>query len=164
MNFDQAFDALIGSEGGYSFDANDPGGETMWGVTARVARRNGYIGDMRLLSRDAAKGIYEHEYWAPARCDELPAALRFQMFDAAVNSGVPQATLWLQRAIDVTADSFIGPATIAAAQAADPITTGILFDAQRLDFMTDRPTWGAFGRGWAKRIARNLRTLATEKP
>lgn len=164
MNYDQAFDALIGNEGGYSFNANDPGGETMWGITARVARRNGYLGDMKLLSRDTAKGIYEHEYWAPARCDDLPPALRFQMFDAAVNSGVEQATLWLQRAVDVAADGVIGPATLAAVRAQDQVVVGILFDAQRLDFMTDRPTWGAFGRGWAKRIARNLRTLATERP
>ncbi|GAC1664587.1 MAG: glycosyl hydrolase 108 family protein [Candidatus Dormibacteraceae bacterium] len=163
MNFDQAFDALIGNEGGYSYDPADPGGETMWGITARVARRNGYTGDMRTLSRDTAKGIAEHEYWMPARCDDLPPILRFQMLDAAYNSGATQAALWLQRALDVTADGVLGPATLAAAAAADPMVIAILFDSQRLDFLTDRPTWGMFGRGWAKRIARNLRTLVTER-
>lgn len=163
MNFDQAFDALIGSEGGYSFNPTDPGGETMWGITARVARRNGYLGDMKVLPRDTAKGIAEHEYWMPARCDDLPALLRFQMLDAAYNSGPQQATLWLQRAVGVHDDGIIGPATLSAVSAAPPLITGILFDAQRMDFLTDRPTWGMFGRGWAKRIAKNLRILATEK-
>ncbi|QOR55298.1 MAG: hypothetical protein SHS37scaffold220_67 [Phage 67_12] len=163
MNFDQAFDALIGSEGGYSFNADDPGGETMWGITARVARRNGYVGDMRALPRDTAKSIAVREYWQPAHCDDLPPLLRFQMLDAAYNSGPPQAALWLQRAVGVHDDGVIGPATLAAAAAAPPLIVGILFDAQRMEFLTDRPTWGMFGRGWAKRIAKNLRILATEK-
>lgn len=163
MNFDQAFDALMGSEGGYNYNPADPGGETMWGITARVARRNGYTGDMRQLTRETAKGIAEHEYWMPACCDHLPPLLRFQMLDAAYNSGAPQAALWLQRAVGAKDDGVIGPATLAAAAAAPALITGILFDAQRLDFLTDRPTWGMFGRGWAKRIAKNLRILATEK-
>lgn len=162
MNFDQAMDALIGNEGGYSFNPADPGGETMWGVTARIARANGYTGDMRTLPRETAAAIYEEEYWAPAQCDKLPPALRFQMLDAAVNAGVPQAVLWLQRALGVKDDGQLGGATIAAAAAANPLVVGIFFDAQRLDFMADRPTWGVFGRGWAKRIARNLNTLAKE--
>lgn len=163
MNFDQAFDALIGNEGGYSFDAADPGGETMWGITARVARRNGYQSDMKVLPRETAKGIAEREYWMPARCDALPAILRFQMLDAAYNSGPSQAALWLQRAVGVHDDGIIGPATLAAVAAAPALITGILFDTQRLEFLTDRPTWGMFGKGWARRIAKNLRTLATEK-
>jgi lysozyme family protein len=65
--------------------------------------------------------------------------------------------------VDVVADGVIGPATLAAVNAATPTVTAILFDAQRLDFLTDRPTWGMFGRGWAKRIAKNLRILATER-
>jgi lysozyme family protein len=162
MNFDQAFDALIGNEGGYSYNPADPGGETMWGITARVARRNGYVGDMRTLPRETAKQIAQREYWAPAMCDQLPAAMRFQMLDAAYNSGAPQAALWLQRAVGVEDDGAIGPGTLAAAAGANPLVTGILFDAMRLEFLTDRPTWGAFGRGWAKRIAGNLRKLAGE--
>lgn len=162
MNFDQAFDALIGNEGGYSNNSVDPGAETMWGVTARVARANGYQGDMRMLPRDTAKAIYQRMYWAAARCDELPGLLRFQVFDAAVNSGVTQAVLWLQRAVGVEDDGVLGPRTLAAAGGTDALRTGIVFDALRLAFLADRPTWPAFGRGWARRIASNLTTLAKE--
>ena len=37
-SFDDAFDLLIGNEGGYVNNPADPGGETMFGITARVAR------------------------------------------------------------------------------------------------------------------------------
>jgi lysozyme family protein len=161
MNFDHAFAALIGNEGGYSFNPADPGGETMWGITARVARSNGYQGEMKFMPRDFAKGLYQKLYWTAARCDDLPEVLRFQVFDAAVNSGVEQAALWLQRAAGVADDGAIGPATLAAA-AVNPARVAVRLDAQRLKFMAARPTWPAFGRGWANRIGDNLEALAGE--
>lgn len=155
MNFDQAFDRLIGHEGGYANHPSDPGGETMWGVTKDVARASGYTGPMRSLPRDTAKAIYRAKYWTPCRADELPEDIRFDVFDGAVNSGVSQSVKWLQRAVSVTDDGKIGPATIAAAKAAGP-SLPAKFNAARLKFMTDLPTWGAFGKGWARRIASNL--------
>jgi lysozyme family protein len=158
MNFDQAFDRLLGHEGGYSFSPSDPGGETMFGVTARVARANGYSGDMKDLPRDKAKEIYRAKYWTPVRADELPEALRFDVFDAAVNSGVGQAVEWLQEAVGANPDGAIGPKTLAAASAAGPLAAA-RFNGARLQFMTNLATWGAFGRGWARRIASNLQSL-----
>ena len=49
MEFDDAFTALELIEGGYSNDPQDPGGETMYGITARLARAYGYTGAMRDL-------------------------------------------------------------------------------------------------------------------
>lgn len=158
MNFDEAFDRLIGHEGGYANHPSDPGGETMWGVTARVARANGFTGDMRDLPRDKAKQIYHDLYWTPVKADQLPEAVRFDVFDAAVNSGVSQAVKWLQRVVGATPDGQIGPATLAAATAAGPLI-GARFNGVRLQFMTDLPTWGAFGKGWARRVAGNLQRL-----
>lgn len=160
MNFDQAFDALLGHEGGYSYHPSDPGGETMWGVTARVARANGYTGDMRSLPRETAKAIYRKLYWDAMRCDSMPEALRFALFDAAVNSGVKQATKWLQRAMDVGDDGILGPLTLDAAQRGNGLRMAIKLNAERLDFMTSLPTWGAFGKGWARRMAANFKALA----
>ncbi|WP_454694039.1 glycosyl hydrolase 108 family protein [Achromobacter aegrifaciens] len=91
MNFDQAFDRLIGHEGGYSNHPDDPGGETMWGVTIAVARANGYAGPMRSLPRDVAKAIYRAHYWDEVKADSLPFPVAFQVFDAAVNHGTGQA-------------------------------------------------------------------------
>lgn len=155
MNFDQAFDILIGLEGGYANHPKDPGGETMWGVTKRVAEANGYTGSMRDLPRDLAKGIYRKQYWDAVQADQLPDGVKFDVFDAAVNSGDKQAVKWLQRAAGTTDDGFIGAKTIAAARSAGPLLAAH-FNGLRLQFMADLPTWPAFSRGWARRIAANL--------
>lgn len=156
MDFDTAFDRLIGHEGGYSNHPDDPGGETMWGVTARVARANGYTGPMRDMPRSTAKAIYRKLYWDAVKADQLPEAVRFDVFDGAVNSGVSQSAKWLQRAAGVVDDGVIGPKTIAAASAVGPIIAA-RYNGHRLEFMANLPTWGSFGKGWARRIASNLK-------
>jgi lysozyme family protein len=160
VNFDQAFDLLLGHEGGYSRHPDDPGGETMWGITRKVAMQEGYMGDMHVLPRDTAKAIYRRRYWDAVKADSLPDAVRFALFDAAVNSGVKQAVRWLQRAVDVVDDGILGPMTLQAAQRANGLRTAVQINALRLDFMTSLPTWGSFGRGWARRIAGNLQVLS----
>jgi len=159
MTFDTAFDALIGNEGGYSFNTQDPGGETMFGVTARVAIANGYTGSMRNFTRDQAKDIYRRQYWMPIRGFDLPDPLAFQVFDAAVNSGQSQAAKWLQEVVGATADGIIGAGTLAQVAKYNPIALAAVFNGYRLQFMTDLPTWGAFSRGWARRVASNLKLL-----
>lgn len=156
MDFDKAFDMLLGHEGSYSRHPDDPGGETMWGITARVARANDYQGAMQSMPRHVAKDIYRAVYWNKVRAEELPDPLRYPLFDAAVNSGCVQAIKWLQRALDVGEDGILGPMTLAAA-ARDPQRTAVRMTAERLDFMTSLPTFGAFGRGWARRIASVLK-------
>lgn len=153
MNFDTAFDLLLGHEGGFSDHAADPGGKTRYGVTEAVAREVGYKGDMRELPLDLAKRIYFERYWRPVRADDLPPGIRYVVFDGAVNSGPAQATKWLQRALGVEADGLIGPQTLAAAYAQDMNALRLRILAQRLRFMTGLPNWTAFSRGWARRIA-----------
>jgi lysozyme family protein len=156
VNFEQAFDRLIGHEGGYANYPSDPGGETMWGVTKNVARANGYDGSMRDLPRETAKAIYRKQYWDAIKADQLPEALRFHVFDAAVNSGVKQAVKWLQRVVGVVDDGALGPMTLAAAANLNGDRAAAMYSGVRLEFMTGLPTWGMFGRGWSKRIASNL--------
>jgi len=158
MNFDQAFDILLKHEGGFSDHPADPGGKTRYGITEAVAREVGYRGDMRELPLDLAKRIYEDRYWDAVRAEELPEAIRYAVFDAAVNSGPRQATLWLQRAVGVKDDGIIGPQTLAAVRAADPERLLRRMLAQRLRFMAGLPNWTAFGRGWARRIADLMET------
>ena len=158
MNFDEAFHELLGHEGGYSNHPSDPGAETMWGVTAAVARRHGYLGAMRELPLDRAKAIYRTEYWDAVQADQLPAVLRYDVFDAAVNSGPTQAAKWLQRAVGATPDGAIGPKTIAAARTADLFAV-MRMNGERLEFMTDLKNWPAFGKGWARRISKLMRMV-----
>jgi lysozyme family protein len=153
MNFDQAFDILLGHEGGFSDHPADRGGKTRFGITEAVAREVGYRGDMRELPLDLAKRIYKDRYWGAVRAEELPEAIRYAVFDAAVNSGPRQAIRWLQRAVGAKDDGIIGPQTLAAVRAADPQALLRRMLAQRLRFMTNLPTWPTFGRGWARRIS-----------
>lgn len=153
-SFDDAFDALIGNEGGYSNNPKDPGGETMWGVTARVARAAGYTGPMRNLPRETAKQIAKKLYWDPLKLDLFDARVAFQVFDANYNGG--HTVIWMQGASGAKVDGLLGPATIAAVQATDPLRFMLRWNALRLRYFTSLNTWLTFGKGWANRIANNL--------
>jgi len=157
MNFDKAFNKLMENEGGYSNNPNDPGSETMYGITIKVARENNYTGPMKDLPRDAAKAIYKKQYWDTVRADELPDEVRFDVFDAAVNSGVQQSIKWLQRVLGVKEDGVLGAVTLVSAAQAKGLSAK--FNGYRLRFMTDLPTWPTFGKGWARRVAENLTRL-----
>lgn len=152
MNIDQALKRLLGNEGGFVDHPADPGGATNYGITQRVAYAHGYRGDMRDLPLKIAIDIYRTDYWAPIKADQLPEALRFHVFDAAVNSGPAQAIKWLQQAAGVTQDGIIGPRTLSAAS----MVSAAKYSAIRLRFMTGLSTWTTFGKGWARRIADNL--------
>src|SRR5690349_449891 len=116
MNFDQAFEALLGHEGGYVNNPADPGGETKFGISKRA-----YPGeDIRNLTLDRAKAIYLRDYWGPAGCDAAPDAIRFDLFDMAVNSGIKAAMKCLQKAAGCGEDGILGPQTQRAVAAMDP--------------------------------------------
>lgn len=155
MTFDEAFQRLIGHEGGYVADSRDPGGETKYGVSKRS-----YPGeDIRNLTLARAKQIYLRDFWGPAGCDTVPEGIRFDLFDMAVNSGVKAAVRTLQRTVGEIPDGVLGPLTLQALQSVDPMRVAVRFNAQRLVFMASLPNWPAFGRGWANRIASNLMSL-----
>lgn len=154
MNFDQAFDLLIGNEGGYSNNSKDPGGETNWGISKRSYPDL----DIANLTRDQAKAIYLRDFWVQSGAEQLPA-VGFDLFDMAVNSGAARAVRTLQDAVGTPMDGVLGPRTIAAASALDPTILRIRFNACRLIFMTHLPNWPDSGKGWARRIAADLKLI-----
>lgn len=129
--FDRLVDPLLGREGGYSNNAADAGGETNWGVTAAVARENGYGGAMRAMTRDQARAIYRAKYWAkPGLYLIAPLSERVaeEIFDTGVNMGTGTAGIMFQRALnalnrqggdypDIRVDGAIGPGTRSAFEA-----------------------------------------------
>ena len=100
-----------------------------------------------------ARGIAKIAYWDAVRADELPAAVRYAVFDAAYNSGVRQSIRWLQQAAGVLDDGAIGPQTLRAVGASDTRALLMKLLGQRLRFLTGLKTWTAFGKGWARRLA-----------
>lgn len=153
--FDVAFANLLGNEGGYVNNPADPGGETNWGITKRVAERWGYKGDMKSLPQATAAGIAKACYWDPYQCDQLPVAIAFQVMDAAYNGGHPAQ--WLQQSLGVTADGSIGAQTIAAARGCNVWQVIACFNSWRLSYYTSLGTFGTFGKGWTNRVAANLK-------
>lgn len=103
MPFDAAFKKTLGVEGAYSNDPADPGGETMWGITVAVARRNGYLGPMKSMPIDTAKAIYRSDFWNLIHLDTIDAidpAIAEEMFDTGVNCGAGVPVPFLQRALN----------------------------------------------------------------
>jgi lysozyme family protein len=156
MNFDEAFDRLIGNEGGYVNDPRDPGGETKYGIS----KRSYPTLDIANLTRDDAKAIYLRDFWEPL--GDAPAAVKFQVFDFAVNSGISTAIRKLQSAIGVADDGHWGPVSAAKLASVPVPVVLMLFVAERLDFWRKLTTWPNFGAGWAGRAATDLRYAAKD--
>jgi len=152
MDFETAFASLIGHEGGYVNSRADPGGETKFGISKRAYSSE----DIPNLTLERAKAIYLRDYWGPAGCDGLPDAMRLQVFDMAVNSGVRAAIKALQQAAGETVDGVMGARTMQALQSMPPARLVARFNGVRLALLAELPTWPSFGRGWARRIADNL--------
>ena len=153
MTFDEAFERLMGHEGGYVNDPQDPGGETNWGIS----KRSYPDVDIKALTREGAKAIYLRDFWSRIHADELHDGVAFQTFDFAINSGIETAVRKLQASVGVADDGYWGPVTEAAVAAMSESDVIMLFVAERLDFWTRLSTWPAFGKGWARRAAQNLR-------
>lgn len=153
--FDDYFDRLIGHEKGYSNDPKDPGGETNFGISKRSYPHL----DIKSLTLADAKAIYLKDFWNRGRMSELPPGLAFDVFDTAVNSGIGQSIRFLQRAVGVADDGVVGPLTMAAIKRHDTESLQARFNGERLDFMTKLSTWDVHGRGWARRVASNLKQV-----
>lgn len=156
MDFPTAFERLIGNEGGYTNNPNDPGGETNWGI----AKRSYPNVDIRNLTKDGAMAIYLRDFWAPL--GDAPPAVKFQAFDFAVNSGIQTAIRKLQAAIGVADDGHWGPVSAAKLASMDVNDVLMRYIAQRIRFWTSLSTWPSFGRGWANRAAASLEYAAQD--
>jgi lysozyme family protein len=120
-----------------------------------AAKPNGL--DIKALSREEAIAIYRRDFWEQIDANVLPPAVAYQLLDSAVNSGIGQSVRFLQRALGVADDGHAGPVTRGALKTADVNDMAMRFLAERLDFMTRLKNWPAHGKGWARRIAQNLR-------
>lgn len=150
IDFDTSFMRLIGNEGGYVNNPADPGGETKYGISKRA------YPDVNIatLTLEEAKAIYRRDFWDPL--GDANPAIKFQVFDFAVNAGLSSAIHKLQAAIGVADDGHWGAVSAAKLASMDVNDVLMRFNAQRLRFYTSLSNWPSFGKGWANRIATNL--------
>lgn len=175
--FVEAFDHLLGVEGGYVNDEVDRGGATRYGITEAVARNFGYKGAMNKLPLNIAMTIYREQYWDSLLLDDIAEVnydLAYQIFDAGVNSGVSRVGKWFQRLLNVMrranrvdplyhqlrVDGQVGPVTIKAFSTyAETDNTDLLLalfkSLQGNHYITiceSTDSQQRFLRGWTKRI------------
>lgn len=136
----------------------DSGGLTKWGIDQADHPHL----DIKALTYTQAIQIYHDEEWTRCRCDDLPEGYDIATFDIAVNNGSGTAVKLLQQALNqagdlnppLAVDGFIGPATIAAANAGGPSgLRRLLILRQKLyyNIVTSHPTDRKFLKGWTNR-------------
>lgn len=161
-----AFDIVIGEEGGFTVDPNDSGNWTGGRIGVGENRGTKYgisaaafpTVDIQALTLEEAEKLAKTAYWDPYHCDSLPPLLGYLVFDAAYNGGQP--VRWLQRAVRAVEDGVMGPATLAAIQSTPPAVVATRFMAYRLDYWRSLNAWKEFSSGWAGRASIILRVIA----
>jgi len=122
---------IIEREGDYVNHPDDRGGPTRWGITEKVARLNGYTGDMQEYPRADAEAVYLRQYYLGPQFDrvaELNQQVAIELTDTGVLMGPAVATRFLQRALnafnqrgawwaDVDVDGYLGDPELIALQA-----------------------------------------------
>lgn len=100
---DKIINQVIDAEGGYVNDPDDPGGETNFGITVKVARANGYMDEMEYMPRHFAEIVYRRKYISEPKFDtiighsELIAA---EVIDTGVNCGQRTSCKFLQEVLN----------------------------------------------------------------
>ena len=134
-NFEKCLQITLQWEGGYSNHPDDPGGPTNRGIIQREydawRKAHGFSPQsVRWIKESEYRAIYRAEYWDAMGCDSLPSGLDLAVFDAAVNSGVTRAHMWLSTTHDI-----------------DAYCDARLAFLQRLGRL-----WHVFGAGWRRRV------------
>lgn len=120
-----AFQIVVGIEGGYVNDPQDPGGETKFGISKRAYPAL----DIAALTLEQAQQIYLRDYWDACGCDTMPWERALCVFDMAVNQGQGAA-----RALNV--------------QAHDAIE----LMAERAVRYAGNKNFPTYGKGWMNRL------------
>jgi lysozyme family protein len=153
--FDYCIELVLGHEGGYVNDPDDPGGETNWGISKKAYKNL----DIANLSKNDAKAIYKKDYWDKYKVGKLPPNLRYLYFDMCINMGSRNAGRVLQRAANaknpasakIKVDGMIGPNTIKAVK---KVEQGRLRSERVLYYariVIKKPVQYKYWYGWFKR-------------
>lgn len=151
--FETCWRLLLQNEGGYVVD---DGGQTRWGITARVAYRYGYRGPMDQLPQRTAETIASQEYWLPFGCEAYATPVAFQILDTAYNGGHPIE--WLQ---EIIGTQQTGQALADVIGFMNPWEVVARFNAKRLQYLASLKQQ-MYADGRMNRIANNLQQGALQ--
>jgi lysozyme family protein len=170
-NFDYAFPFILLHEGGWCHTTGDSGGETFKGISRNnfpkwagwaiidVAKASPNF-PRSLMSNASLSALvadfYLHNFWQQS-WDGLDKRVAAKVMDCSVNMGMAWGPKLLQRALCVTDDGIIGPATLAAANGTD--TDRLLnemvtvIDHHYEQIVEANPVDQKFLDGWEKRAS-----------
>lgn len=153
-SFDTALAFTLQAEGGWSDNPIDKGGPTMKGITLATFRAHFHgttAAQLRNITDAQVADIYRHGYWNAVKGDDLPAGIDLSAFDMGVNAGPGRSIRLLQSTVNVATDGVLGPISLMAIAAADPVLTiGNLWRRQ-MSYYEGLSTFGTFGAGWTRR-------------
>lgn len=170
-NLDLALEYTFVNEGGYSDHPSDHGGATSgFGVTigelAKWRKKPVSKLDVKNMSAQEAKDIYEAWYWKPLGCDKITSAgVAICIFDIGVVRGIGCPPGYIQNICNnhgsqLIVDGHIGPKTIAALNAMDPSVFIRDFSARAeagfRSIVANNPSQRVFLNGWVNRAHRLL--------
>lgn len=121
---------IVAIEGGWVNHPNDPGGETNFGITKKVAQSHGYNDPMKDIPLYVVEGIYYEDYINKPRFTEivnLIPPVGEKLVDAGVNVGTSRVSKWYQHSLNsfsrgckdyncIVVDGSIGKLTLVATQ------------------------------------------------
>lgn len=157
LRFNRLVKVVLKHEGGYVNDADDPGGETNFGISKRSYPHL----DIKGLTEKQAMDIYYKDWWLPLHLNEIEDdAVAVKVLDLCVNVGKRTGVKLFQQALkarghNVAVNGIMGKPTIEAANRAH---AGRLLDAIRgrqadhyLALISINPALAKYKTGWLKR-------------
>lgn len=150
---------ILSHEGGFSNDKNDPGRETMKGITIATFRsvygRKKTVADLKKITDEQWNTIFKKYYWDKCKADLIDnQSIANMLVDFAWHSGVSKATEVIQKLVGVTADGVMGRITIGAINGYFK-GDKYVFDelkTKRMDYLKGLKNWKYFKNGWATRV------------
>lgn len=159
------------AEGGYQNFKQDQGNYnslnervgTNFGISARFYE--GVIGyppsveDMKNITKTEVHILFKNEFWDKVRADEIThQGVAELIVDHAINAGPKSAAGIVQKTLntyfnsDLTVDYAVGPKTLAAINAVDPVLLFQKIAMARLENYKGKKEYKKFGRSWRSRV------------
>ena len=171
-DFAPAIAVVLAHEGRWVDDPDDPGGETNFGISTLIIRREGLTskdlgvdpntigqpGWLKAMTMETATALYKRLFWdryGYAAINDQTVATK--IFDAAVNMGPARAHQYAQFVAQCPIDGILGPVSIAAINACNPGNFIAGYTAQLVgrysDLVAHNPSLQKFLANWMRRAA-----------
>jgi lysozyme family protein len=184
-DFDAAVAVVLRHEGGWVDDPFDKGGETNFGISMLIIRREGITpellglldlepGALKGLTVQRAKLLYQKLFWTRFGYGQIAdQTVATKVFDASVNLGPGRAHILAQQTAialgaDLTVDGSLGAKSFAAINACFPTAYVQAFGEAMADFyraiVRRDPAQQRFLNNWLRRASWPNLTLRTVVP